>query len=66
MAKEVRKLDSVGGSAYFIKQGLNDYGDVIFNKLDLIRDISLDKVKKIKKDIDFDNVSIVIGNTKSN
>ena len=66
IAKEVRKLDSVGGSAYFIKQGLNDYGDVIFNKLDLIRDISLDKVKKIKKDIDFDNVSIVIGNTKSN
>ena len=66
IAKEVRKLDSVNGTSYFIKQGYTEYGDVLFNKLDLIRSISLDKVKKVKKEIDFDNLSIVIGNTKSN
>ena len=48
-----------------IKNDILDYGDVLYNKIDLIKGITLKQVNKVKKDIDFDNVSIVVGNVKS-
>ena len=65
ISKEVRKFEYVLSGASVIKNDILDYGDVLYNKIDLIKSVSLDKVKKIKKNIDFDNTSIVIGNTKS-
>ena len=65
ISKEVRRLEYVTSAVLGLKKDIINYGDVLFNKIDLIKGISLDKVKKVKKELDFDNVSIVIGNTKS-
>ena len=65
ISKEVRRLEYVTSAVLGLKKDIINYGDVLFNKIDLIKAISLDKVKKVKKELDFDNVSIVIGNTKS-
>ena len=65
ISKEVRRLEYVTSAVLGIKKDIINYGDVIFDKLDIIKNVSLDKVKKVKKDIDFENTSIVIGNTKS-
>ncbi len=65
IAREVKKFDYVISSISEIKSDIINYGDILYNKIDLIKSIDLAKVNKIKKEIDFDNVSVVIGNVKS-
>lgn len=43
---------------------ITDYDEVIFNKIDIIRSITLDDVLKVRKDILLDNYSFVIGSSK--
>ena len=49
-----------------IIDNLLDYGEVIYNKLDIIRSITLDDIINVKKDILFDNYSYVVGYPKNN
>jgi len=65
ISKEVKRFDYVVSSMNRIKNDILDYGDVLYNKIDLIKGITLKQVNKVKKNIDFDNVSIVVGNVKS-
>ena len=64
ISREVRKFDYVTSALNELKDDLTNYGEILYNKIDLIKKIDLKKVKKVKKEIDFDNVSIVIGKTK--
>ena len=64
ISREVRRFDYVTSALNALKNDLSDYGEILYNKIDLIKSIDLKKVKKIKKEIDFDNVSIVIGKVK--
>lgn len=41
-----------------------DYGDIIYDKVDIIRGITLDKIEKVRKFINIDNSSLVIANCK--
>ncbi len=64
ISRIVRKFDYVIPAMNEIKDDLIDYGDILYNKIELIKNIDIKKVRKIKKNIDFDNVSIVIGKPK--
>ena len=43
---------------------LNEYGEIIYNKMDIIRNISYDDIMKVKNSINFDNYSYVVGYPK--
>ena len=38
-----------------------NYNEVIYNKIDIIRSITLDDILKVKKDIILDNYSFILG-----
>ena len=61
IAKEVKRFDYVVPSINELKHDVISYGDILYNKIDLIKSINLKQVKKVKNEIDFDNVSIVVG-----
>ena len=65
ISREVKKFDYVITGVSTLKNDILDYGDILYNKIDLIKNISLKQVNKVKKEIDFDNVSVVVGNIKS-
>lgn len=64
ISREVRRFDYVTSAINELKDDLTNYGEILYNKIELMKIIDLKQVKKIKKDIDFDNVAIVIGKTK--
>ena len=41
-----------------------DYNEMIYNKIDIIRSISLDDILKVRNDIITDNYSFIIGMPK--
>ena len=65
ISREVKKFDYVITGVTSLKNDILDYGDILYNKIDIIKNISLKQVNKVKKEIDFDNVSVVVGNIKS-
>jgi predicted Zn-dependent peptidase len=65
ISREVKKFDYVITGVSTLKGDILDYGDILYNKIDIIKNISLKQVNKVKKEIDFDNVSVVVGNIKS-
>ncbi len=44
-----------------IIDNLLDYGEIIYNKLDIIRSITIDDIVNLRKDILYDNYSYVLG-----
>ena len=65
ISREVKKFDYVITGVTSLKNDILDYGDILYNKIELIKNINLKQVNKVKKEIDFDNVSVVVGNIKS-
>ena len=65
ISREVKKFDYVITGVSTLKGDIFDYGDILYNKIDIIKNINLKQVNKVKKEIDFDNVSVVVGNIKS-
>lgn len=47
-----------------IIKDLVDYDSVIYNKIDLIRNITIDDIEKVRKDLMIDNYSFVVGMPK--
>ncbi len=43
---------------------LNEYGEILYNKMDIIRNISYDDIIKVKDSINYDNYSYVVGYPK--
>ena len=64
LVDEVNSYDFVDTIVDSIRDDLLDFGEVIYNKIDLMKTVSLEEVNKIKDGLDFDNTSIVIANPK--
>ena len=64
IANEVYATDKVSMIMGMINSYLVDQDEVIYNRIDLIKSITLEDVLNVKKDIDLDNYSFVIGYPK--
>ena len=64
IVSEINKFDNVSNIVDVIRDDLLTYGEIIYNKLDIMKNVSLEEVNKIKNNIDFDNVSIIVASPK--
>ena len=64
IASEVLKSDKVVSIVNMFLSNIVDYGDIIYDKIDIVKKINLDKMISIRKCIDIDNSSLVIGYPK--
>lgn len=64
ISSEVLKSDKVVSTINSLLSNIIDYGDIIYNKLDIIKNINFDSVMYTRKSIDIDNSSLVIGYPK--
>ncbi len=64
IANEVYATDKVGSIMGMINMSLMDQEDIIYNRIDLIKSITIDDILKAKKSIDLNNYSFVIGYPK--
>ena len=60
----INKFDDTEGVVDSLRDDLLTYNEIIYDKLEMIKDISLKEVNKIKDNIDFDNVSIIVASPK--
>jgi len=64
IASEVLKSDRVVSMVNMFLSNIVDYGDIVYDKLDIVKKINLNKLLEIRKSIDVDNSSLVIGYPK--
>ena len=64
LVDEINSYDFVDTIVDGIREDLLDFGEVIYNKIDIMKSVSLEEVIKIKNGLDFDNTSIVVANPK--
>lgn len=64
LVDEVNSYDFVDTIVDSIREDLLNFGEVIYNKIDIMKSVSLEEVNKIKNGLDFDNTSIIIANPK--
>ena len=60
IANEVKSVDNINSMQSKIYGDVINYNDVISNKVELIRKMSINKLNKIIKDIDFNNRSTLV------
>ena len=59
IANEVKMIDEITATSYNIYDDILRYNKVIPNRLELIRKMNYEKLKKLVKEINFENISIV-------
>ena len=59
IANEVKMIDEISATSYNIYDDILRYNKVIPNRLELIRKMNYEKLKKLVKEINFENISIV-------
>ncbi len=64
IANEVYATDRVSMIMSMINSYLIDQDEVVYNRIELIKSITLEDILNVKKDIDLDNYSFVIGYPK--
>ena len=64
IANNVYATDRVGLIMGMINNSLIDYDDIIYNRTELIKSITIDDILNAKKSIDLNNYSFVIGYPK--
>ena len=64
LSLEIMNSDKPSKMLNSVIKDIIDYNEVLYNKIDIIKDITLEDVKKVQKDIIIDNYSIVIGISK--
>ena len=60
IANEVKMIDDIDSTVHNIFDDYLKYGKVIADKVDIIRDMSFDKLKEVFEKLDFSNKSVVI------
>ncbi len=65
IASEVKLIDNVENTVYNIHDDIVLFGDIVPNKVDIIRNLSYENLNKIIKSIDFTNLATVILMPKS-
>ena len=61
---EVLNSDSPGKTVNSIIKDITDYGEVLYNKMSLIREITIKDIEKVRQDIMIDNYSFIVGYPK--
>ena len=61
---EVKDTDIPEKIEYNVRKDIINYGEVIYNKLDIIKKIRLEDIEKIRNDLVLDNYSFVVGYPK--
>ncbi len=56
--------DRVVSTVSSLVDNIIDYDDIVYNKIDIVRSINLDKMNRLREFIDIDNSSLVIANCK--
>ena len=64
IASQVLNSDQVVPTVSNLVDNVIDYGDIIYDKLDIVRSITLKDVLSVKNTIDIENSSIVIAYPK--
>ena len=64
IANDVYATDKVSSIIGMIDSSLVENGDILYNRIDLIKSITLEDILNIKKDIDLNNYSFIIGYPK--
>ena len=59
IANEVKMIDDIDATMYNLFDDITKYNKVINNRLELIRKMSITKLKEVVKKIDFNNTSVV-------
>ena len=60
IANEVRMIDDIDSTVHNIFDDYLKYGEVISDKIDVIRNMSFDKLNEVIKNVDFNNKAVVI------
>ena len=60
IANEVRMIDDIDSTVHNIFDDYLKYGEVISDKIDIIRNMSFDKLNEVIKNVDFNNKAVVI------
>ena len=66
IANSVLNSDKIIPTINMLVEHLIDYDDIIYNKQNIMKNITLDDVIKVKNSIDIKNASLVIANSKGN
>ena len=61
---EVMGTDMPNTMGYSVRKDIINYGEVIYDKIDVIKRITLDDIEKVRKDIMLDNYSFIVGYPK--
>ena len=64
IANEVLKSDQVVSTVNMITANVIDYNDIIYDKIDMVKNISIDDILDVRKTIDIENSSLVIAYPK--
>jgi len=66
IANSVLNSDKIIPTINMLSEHLIDYGDIIYDKQNIIKNVTLDDVIKVRNNIDIKNSSLVIANSKGN
>lgn len=61
---EVLKSDKVVPTVNMLLGSIVDYGDIVYDKFDIVKSVNLNKIIEVRKGIDIDNSSLVIAYPK--
>ena len=64
LSDTIFKYDTVMGVCDIVSSFIDDFGDIVYDEIDIIKSITLDDVNKVKENIDFENSSFVIAEAK--
>ena len=60
IANEVKMIDDIDSTVHNIFDDYLKYGEIVSNKVEVIRNLEFDKVKEVFKEIDFSNKAVVV------
>lgn len=64
LSSEVMDTDSIFVTSKGVIRNNISYGKILYNKIDIIRSITLKDIQEVRKDLMLDNYSFIIGNPK--
>ena len=64
IVREINKFDKSEKIVDVLREDLLSYNDIFYDRLNMIKNVNLEEVNKIKDNLDFDNVSIVVASPK--
>ena len=64
IVREINKFDDSERIVDILRYDLLSFNDIFYDRLDMIKNVTTEEVTKIKDNLDFDNVSIIVASPK--